>query len=80
MEIELVFTSSFFSLIFLLEYKYEIGDIVIDDLLKLQVLDTKFLSEEEKENMDFFTLALYLQELNKYNELCKFELEDEVSE
>ena len=38
---------------------------MIDDLLKLQVLDTKFPTEEEKEKMDFFTLALYLQEINK---------------
>lgn len=52
----------------------------MDDLLKLQILETKFLSKEEKEEMDFFTLALYLQELNKYEELCKFELEDEQND
>ena len=52
----------------------------MDDLIKQYVSNMETLTEETRREMDFFSLALYLQELNRVEELCKFELGDDIDE
>ena len=53
---------------------------MIDELVKQKVIEMEGLSDESLKNADFFSLALYLQELNKIKELCEYELEGELNE
>ena len=52
----------------------------MDDLIKNKVMSMKDLSDDEMKEMNFFELAVYLQELNQLKEICEFELEDECYE
>ena len=53
---------------------------MIEELVKQKVIEMEGLSDEALKNADFFSLALYLQELNKIKELCEYELEGELNE
>ena len=49
----------------------------MDEFVKEKVMAMKPLSINEMKQMNFFELALYLQELNQIKELCEFELDDD---
>lgn len=44
----------------------------MDELLRKEIENMNTLSEEEMKNMDFYSLALYLEELNKIQEVADF--------
>lgn len=46
------------------------------ELLNKKIMNMKFPTKEEKNEMDFFTLALYLQELNKLDKLYSYAINE----
>lgn len=50
------------------------------ELLNQKIIKMKFPSKKQQMNMDFFTLALYLQELNKLDEIHQDVIKESINQ